>query len=96
MGAKQRIEDRGLRIQGRKRQPGRCGRRGWRPVGQIGEVLGADGAGSEMVGENLADVGEVVEPRQDLGGGLAVGEAAVELVAEGLREAGDFSGAHMF
>jgi hypothetical protein len=49
-----------------------------------------------MVGENLADVGEVVEPRQDLGGGLAVGEAAVELVAEGLREAGDFSGAHMF
>ena len=60
------------------------------------EVLGADRAAGEVLGKDLADVGEVVEPGEDLGGGLSVGEAAVELVAERLGEAGDFAGAHRF
>jgi hypothetical protein len=48
-------------------------------------------------GAELADVGKIVELGEDLdlGGGLAVGQVADELVTEGLGEAGVFAGAHM-
>ena len=56
------------------------------------EVLLADGTGAEFGGEEGADGGKGVQPGQEGAGGLVVGEAAVELVAEGLGKPGDFGG----
>jgi len=58
----------------------------------FGEVHLADGARAEFGGQERANGGQPVEPRQESGGGFVVGEAAVEFVAEGLGEPGDFGG----
>jgi hypothetical protein len=60
------------------------------PVAEVGFV---DGAAAEVGGEDGLDFGEGVEPGDEGRGRLAVVEAGVELVTEGLREAGDFAGA---
>ena len=59
----------------------------------FGEVLGADGDAVEVFGEDGLDFGEGVEPLDEVHAGFAVVEALVELVAEVVREAGDFAGA---
>ncbi len=58
-----------------------------------GEVAVGDGLVGEEFVEDLLDLGQFVEPGEDLGAGLAVAEALVELGADGLGEAGDFAGA---
>jgi hypothetical protein len=58
------------------------------------EVLFADGASTEMGVEDVSDLGEAVEPGDEMGTDFAVSEAVVELVAECARETGDFAGAH--
>ena len=68
------------------------------PVGNAavapgGEVGGIDGAGVKAGGEDGPDLGEAVKPGKDGGGGLAIVEAGVELLADGGREAGDFANA---
>ncbi len=68
------------------------------PVGEaaaapFGEVLFSDGAAVEVGGEDGLDLGEGIEPGEEGGGGLAVVEAGIELVADGGGEAGDFAGA---
>jgi len=60
------------------------------PVAEVGFI---DGAAAEVGGEDGLDFGEAVEPGDKGRGRLAVVEAGVELVADGLREAGDFAGA---
>ena len=62
----------------------------------FGEVHLADGARAEFGNEDGLDGGQGVKPGQEGGGGFVVGEAAVEFVAEGLGEAGDFAGTHIF
>jgi hypothetical protein len=59
----------------------------------LGEVGGGEGLGGEVGGEEGLDLGQGVEPVEEGGAGLVVEEAAVELVADGGGEAGDFSGA---
>ena len=59
----------------------------------FGEVLGADGDAVEVFGEDGLDFREGVEPLDEVHAGFAVVEALVELVAEVVREAGDFAGA---
>ena len=59
----------------------------------FGEVLGADGDAGEMFGEDGLDFGEGVEPLDEVNAGFAVVETLVELVAEVVRETGDFAGA---
>ena len=59
----------------------------------FGEVLGADGDAVEMFGEEGLDFGEGVEPLDEFHAGCAAVEALVELVAELVRETGDFAGA---
>ena len=59
----------------------------------FGEVLGADGDAVEMFGENGLDFGEGVKPFDEVHAGFTFVEAEVELVAEVMREAGDFAGA---
>jgi hypothetical protein len=45
----------------------------------------------EVFGEDLADSGLAVEPGDEFGALFGVVEAAIELVAEGARETGDFA-----
>lgn len=59
------------------------------------EILFADGTAGEFAGEKAAHGGLAVEPGQQGEAGLVIGEAAVEFVAEGAREAGDL-GVHKF
>ena len=59
----------------------------------FGEVLGADGDALEVFGEDGLDFGETVKPLDEFHAGFAVMEALVELVAEMVRETGDFAGA---
>ena len=55
------------------------------------EVLGFDGSSFEVGVEDGFDFGEFVEVFGDGDGGLAGIEAAVDLVADGAREFGDFA-----
>jgi hypothetical protein len=59
----------------------------------LGEVGGGDGLGGEVGGEDGVDLPEGVEPIEEGWARLVVEEAAVEMVADGEGEAGDFSGA---
>jgi hypothetical protein len=59
----------------------------------VAEVLFADGVALKLGGQDGFDLGEGVEPGEEGVGGLVVGEAAVELFAEGAGETGDFAGA---
>jgi len=59
----------------------------------LGEVGWGDGLGGEVGDEDGEDLGEGVEPLEEGRAWLVVEEAAVELVADGDGEAGDFSGA---
>ena len=56
------------------------------------EVLPADGARGEFSGQDGPDRRQGVEPRQKGTGGLVVGEAVVEFVAQGFGKPGDFRG----
>jgi hypothetical protein len=56
------------------------------PFGEVGLI---DGASVEVGGEGVFDFGEAVEPVDEAGAGLAIGEAVVEFFADGAREAGD-------
>ena len=60
------------------------------PLGKVGR---GEGLGGELGGEDGLDLGEGVEPLEEGSAGLAVEAAAVELVADGGGETGDFSGA---
>ena len=57
------------------------------------EVLGGDGSAAEVLADDLADFGQVVEPGEDFGGFLAVVEADVELLADKAGEPGNFAAA---
>ena len=57
----------------------------------FGEVLLGDGFAVEFLGHGVLDFGEAVEPADEFGAGLAIGEALVELIPEGAGETGDFS-----
>ncbi|MGA3267722.1 MAG: hypothetical protein ABSE16_12970 [Verrucomicrobiota bacterium] len=57
----------------------------------FGEVLLADGASAELAVEDFADLVRLVEPVDEAFAGFAVLEAAVEFVADGVGETGDFS-----
>ena len=57
----------------------------------FGEVLFGDGAVVEVGGEDGFDFGEGVEPREEGFAILALFEALVELVLDGMRQTGDFS-----
>ena len=57
----------------------------------FGEVLFADGVALEAFGEDLPGFGLTVEPGDEFDALFAAVEAAVELVAEGAGEAGDFT-----
>jgi hypothetical protein len=58
----------------------------------IGEIGFCDWTASETVGENFLDFRQAVKPRQEFISGHAVFEFLVELIADALRQAGDFSG----
>ena len=58
----------------------------------VGEVLGSDGFGGELSGEDFFDGGEVIEPGEEAGAGLAVEETAVELFADVIGQSGNFAG----
>jgi hypothetical protein len=55
------------------------------------EVLFADGLASEVAGQEVLDLGGGIEPVEEDTAILVVGEAAVEFIAHGARETGDFS-----
>jgi hypothetical protein len=57
----------------------------------FGEVLAIDGMGIEFGGEKSFGFGEVVEPGEDGVGFLCTLEAAIELIADVVREPRDFS-----
>jgi hypothetical protein len=57
----------------------------------VAEVLFGDRACVEVLPQDGLDFGEIVEPGDEAGAKFAIGEAAVELFADGAREAGDFS-----
>jgi len=61
------------------------------PLGQVDFV---EGAPVEAGGKHGLDFGDGVEPFEDGVGLFAVVEAAIELLTDVVREAGDFSGAH--
>jgi hypothetical protein len=61
---------------------------GGKPVGKVWMLNGRAG---KLGGEDFFDGGKGVEPGEDFGGGLAVFEAAIELFAEGFRQAGNFA-----
>ena len=63
------------------------------PLFPVGEVLFVDGTGVEVQLEGVANLREAVEPEDELVAWLTVLEAAVELVADAFREAGNFAGA---
>ncbi len=56
------------------------------------EVLRADRPAVELAGEDLPDLGQGIEPGEEGFGRLGVGEAVVELFADGVGETGDFAG----
>jgi hypothetical protein len=58
----------------------------------FGEIFVADRLAFELSIENRLNLGERVQPGQDEVGGFCVGEALVELIADGLGETGDFAG----
>ena len=59
----------------------------------VGEVLFGDRLAAETgIFEDGADLREGIEPGEDFGAAFAVIDAAVELLPDGLREAGDFAG----
>ena len=60
----------------------------------FGEVLFKERTAVEVFGEDGAGFGQGVEPVENFMGGMAVAEALIELFADGVREAGDFSIAH--
>jgi len=60
----------------------------------LGEVDFVEGAPVEADGERGLDFGDGVEPFENGVGLFAVVEAAIELLTDVVREAGDFSGAH--
>jgi hypothetical protein len=53
------------------------------------EVVVVDGLSGEVFGEDGTDLRQVVEPGEDFPGGLAVGEASVQFLAEVVREESD-------
>ena len=55
------------------------------------EVLFGDWLAGEVAGQDGLDVGGGIEPIEEGGTVLVVGEAAVEFIAQGAREAGDFT-----
>ncbi len=55
------------------------------------QVLGGEGGAAKMGGKDGLDGGEAVEPLEEGAGGLAVVETGVELLAEFVGEAGDFT-----
>ncbi len=55
------------------------------------EILLGDFVAGEVGGEDGADIVAGVEPGEELGAGFAVLKAAVQLVTDGAREAGDFA-----
>jgi hypothetical protein len=55
------------------------------------EVLGGDGLGAETGFERAFDRREGIEPGKDGGGGLVVEEPAVEGLADGFGQTGDFT-----
>jgi len=57
----------------------------------VGKVAMVDGCAGEVVGEHFLDGRELIEPGEDFGGELAVVEALVELVADEVRETGNFA-----
>jgi len=57
----------------------------------FGEVLGADGAAAEVVGEDGLNFGDFVEPFGDLDGGLASIEELIGFFAKGTGQMGDFA-----
>ncbi len=61
------------------------------PLGQVDFV---EGAPVEAGGKHGLDFGDGVEPFEDGVGRFAVVEAAIDLLTDVVREAGDFSGAH--
>src|SRR5215831_16931269 len=66
-------------------------------VAPFGEVLGADGRPPELGAEDVLNLGERVEPREERFGLFAFGEADVNLLVEFGGEASDFPGAgHAF
>jgi len=90
-----------------RNEGGGCGRGGGAGLGEhfaaelpggeamgapLGEVLPVDGARTVFGVHPGADGGQGVEPRQEGAGGFVVGEAAVEFVAKGFGEPGDFRG----
>jgi hypothetical protein len=56
------------------------------------EVLAFDGVAAELGGEDFFDGRKAVEPGENVGGGLAVQKAMVELLADFVGKAGDFAG----
>src|ERR1700677_1218649 len=57
----------------------------------VGEVIVIDGFATELGSEDFFDAGKVVEPGEDVGGGVVVEQAMVELFAEVFGEAGNFT-----
>ena len=55
------------------------------------EILFGDGFAGKVTGEHGRDTGDGVEPLEESGAVLVIGEAQVEFRAEGERQAGDFS-----
>jgi len=62
-------------------------------VTPVGDVLLANGLAVEGLAEDGFDVGDGVEPFDEIAGGGGAFEAAVEFVADGAGEAGDFGDA---
>ena len=55
------------------------------------EVLFGDWLAGEVAGQDDLDVGGGIEPIEEGGTVLVRGEAAVEFIAQGARETGDFT-----
>jgi hypothetical protein len=77
-------------------QEGGGGDVGLEPLGvaaffPFGEVLVADGFACEVALEDGLDFGHGVEPEEEEGAGFAIEDAEVELFADGVGEACDFS-----
>lgn len=58
-----------------------------------GEVLLVDGASIEVPGEDFFDGGQAVEPGQDDGTAMAIRQALVDFLADGVRKTGNFTDA---
>jgi hypothetical protein len=55
------------------------------------KILFADGLAGEVTGQEVLDVGGGIKPIEEGVAILVMGEAAVEFIAQGAREAGDFT-----